>query len=669
MRQTIYSLLVTAAALFMTFSCSSDDDVIVNGGGSGGPGEGYLTFSLPGINSGSVSYAIATEKETTIANLTVYMFNNDSKLLEKVFRTSDNTVVLGGTASAQTASVNITGRTGKKLFYLLGNGEGRSDDLEDLDVGKTLESEFIEAISNRHETPLAIPLLMTGHTTITAVETPDNTPTELEVKLLRRVARMDVDNNPAVTNFDIKKILVSNANQRVYIFPEAQDTQGKTIETGTYNPIVITPKDIQNPNRMDSVFYLYPTTLGGTHTHISFEGEFNGETKVYNFKPSSEIQLLPNNRYTLRVKTVDVNNADIELRIEDWTAGDDQEGEPQTDLVTFSAVNYSGVKGIVYNSDDNSFDITNVTQAGKVKFSTLSYSAKGTIAETKYTVGSETTLPGLQINAPAPTLTYAPSYTQEYEIDVPVQTGDKKAIFEMVVTVRNEANPDQKSVYTFYSNRYPGTKLYPVEIGGLRWAPVNVGATEIGTANIVKYMGLFYQWGRNNIGFSYASGQSPTDVVAGPASYEDATTGSLADKFITYEPNPWDWLSPQDNTLWGDDNPQGPCPKGWHIAKLTDVEKILNMSDNGEYNEDVVYTAGQGITVKGDHAGESLFIPLAGYRTGNSGNSGNYGAVGYYWLATVDPPLRGTRLEITDDKVKTLPVARRHAHPIRCVQD
>ncbi|MDH6304367.1 uncharacterized protein (TIGR02145 family) [Parabacteroides sp. PF5-5] len=657
----VFQRILLLSLIFLMPGCSSDETVFSSPSEQGG--EGIVTFTLPFIQKGAVSYAtIAEDSENALSDLSIYMFNNESKKLEKVFRTSKSEITLEGSGANQTAKINVTGKTGTKIFYFVGNGEGRSDELANLNVGATLESDFIEAITDKHADPLATPLLMSGKTTITEVATPGNVPLELEVKLFRRVVRLDIDNDPKESNFDVKKILVSNAKLRGYVFGSATASPAKTIEEANYDPIEISTKTPGTPERLDSVFYLYPTTIGiGTDkTRIALEGIFNGETKVYNLN-IADLQIIANKRYILKVKKIDLNKIDAAITVVEWEEGGEQTANPETDLVTFSVIDHSAVPGIVDKGDDT-YDLTGVTAAGKLTFKTTSFNAKGTKAEVKYNYGSEDTYSDLKINTPTPALTYSSaSYVQEYEIDIP-QISDTKKPLEMEITLRNQANLDQKKVITLYISRYGDTKLYPVTVGGINWAPVNVGVS--GPDAKVTDHGLYYQWGRTYIGFTYESGINPTDVVAGPMEAEEAKSGNGMNKFIAAPNAPQDWLMPGQLTSWTDQL----CPQGWRIPTQDEFKEISNLYITNYANSSRLSFRNARLEVIGDNGTDILYMPAAGLRHYNSGTSGRRGTHGYYWSSDVYSE-QAANLSFTSSSFVVGAGGRSSCFSVRCVQE
>lgn len=653
------------AVPFLLFTACSDDDPV---GGNPYPEnpEGMITFTLSGVTKAVQTYAdpIATDNENSVSTVDVYMFNDDSGVLEKIFKV--DAANLGQVGTDLTATIDVTGRTGKRNFYFVANASGNASILEDVDAGLTTETEFKEYLTDRSQAAfLQNPLLMTAYSEIAAIETP--TPTEKKVKLMRRVARFDIDNKAAETNFTISKILIQGARERGYIFADATGTPAQTIETGSLPAINYTDSANANIGMVGSIFYLYPTTLETTGTMISFEGVFNGETRLYSLKPGTPIEA--NKRYILKVKKIDINKPDLELTAEDWgDAATTEEAKPEGNNATFSQAVLTGGTGI--QVDGNNYDISAATAAGTITIPVQSFKKVATTARVTYLIGSAADLPGFAINTPEPTLTYALSYLQEYKIIIPKQT--TPAPFHIQVEIVNEAFPEQREVYNIYGGLYPGTFLKPIVFGGIKWAPVNVGATEIGTANEVKYMGLLFQWGRN-VGFPYNAGQGEiTDTIMGPLDYITATTGEARDKFIiTPDVEPRDWLTPQDGSLWSGEKTQGPCPDGWRMPAKADLEKIVAAYGYGYgLNEGKVIwddTAKRGV-VKADNGSDLLYFPAAGWRSWANGKTFNYN-ISAYSLSSDTNGASAIALDFRSNEIALKTgIYRAGAFPVRCVQ-
>lgn len=125
-------------------------------------------------------------------------------------------------------------------------------------------------------------------------------------------------------------------------------------------------------------------------------------------------------------------------------------------------------------------------------------------------------------------------------------------------------------------------------------------------------MGYLYQWG-HNVSFTYGA----TGDVLGVACLfsEWYYTGIHKDKFITNGNDPYDWLSPQDYTLCSGANDQAVCPNGWRLP--TDTELTV-LKDKYDANKNL---AANRISIAGDVATETLYLPATGRRLYTNGTS------------------------------------------------
>ena len=153
---------------------------------------------------------------------------------------------------------------------------------------------------------------------------------------------------------------------------------------------------------------------------------------------------------------------------------------------------------------------------------------------------------------------------------------------------------------------------------GKYWIDRNLGASQVATSSIDAYaFGDLYQWGRAADGHEdrYSLTTSTNAATAVP------NAGNSWDGlFITEDSYPFDWLTPQDNTLWqGESGTNNPCPSGFRLPTATelDAERLSWATNNaaGAY-------------------GSPLKLPVGGSRDLVDG--GTYGAdIGLYWSSTV----------------------------------
>ncbi|MDH6304717.1 uncharacterized protein (TIGR02145 family) [Parabacteroides sp. PF5-5] len=653
----------TAAMLMLALSCSNEEL----------PGavppvrEGFITFTLPGKKQ-PISYVTASANENAVDSLVIYMFadgtdQNSPNLLEKVYRIGRAGLSQSGTSL--TTTIDITGRSGKRVFYFVANGKGNASVLSDINVGTTTEEEFVERLSDVQNGFLSMPLLMTSRKEIEDVEFP--TEDEKKVTLTRRVARFDVDNDASVTNFQIEKILIKDIHLQAYIFSNATGTAGQVPEVGNLPIINCSSQESANGSgSIEGLFYLYPTEIGQGKGGIWFEGVFMGERRIYHLK--NELSIKPNKRYTLKVTKVSTEATDLEIVVDDWVDdGGSHVIEPETNDVVFSDITKEGGDGLL--TFYHIYDITRMIQPLKLSVTVSSYNLPGARA---VVVGNVDNLPGFKVNTKEPVLTYSMYYTQDFEILIPPPINPQVNI-DIRIEIVNQLNTDQRLGLSIFTDveYYPETTLLPVILGGKTWAPVNVGATKIDIASgvyTVEHMGYLYQWGRNTGFVSGGEDDDPKDVypVAGGVSMYDATAGVAAGLFIKggafiY----YDWLTTQDDNLWSGDKRQGPCPDGWHVPTSEDFSSITIAYNEGKATRD---NSTGTFAITGDNGVDKLYFPAVGNRQYSTGKTYTDG-MGYYWTATPSERHSYKYTFFVDGHIDGQASPRSYGYSVRCIKD
>jgi uncharacterized protein (TIGR02145 family) len=158
-------------------------------------------------------------------------------------------------------------------------------------------------------------------------------------------------------------------------------------------------------------------------------------------------------------------------------------------------------------------------------------------------------------------------------------------------------------------------------ITGETWMDRNLGAYNAARSSTDCWAyGNLYQWGRASEGHEYrSSGTTATNATTAIPSLGNAWDGL----FILEESTPYDWLTPQDATLWqvagGTNNP---CPSGYRLPTQTELDA-----------ERASWIGGNNLA--GAYA-SPLKLPVTGYRYNNDGLLRDVGSAGYYWSSTVD---------------------------------
>lgn len=167
------------------------------------------------------------------------------------------------------------------------------------------------------------------------------------------------------------------------------------------------------------------------------------------------------------------------------------------------------------------------------------------------------------------------------------------------------------------------------------WAPVNCGY------NAANYpYGKLYQWGRKyGQGYSgtYGDVSEPT-LSAGPVSRVSGESEANSNIFYTASASPYNWLAPREDKLWNSGTEgipvktqYDPCPAGWRVPTLAELDALNNNYKYGVKNE----ADQKGYRYFGDYRPQddapSVFFPYAGYRSGYDGSARNRESDGYYW--------------------------------------
>jgi len=160
--------------------------------------------------------------------------------------------------------------------------------------------------------------------------------------------------------------------------------------------------------------------------------------------------------------------------------------------------------------------------------------------------------------------------------------------------------------YNPYVDPYGGHDF--VEIGGLKWATMNVGA------NAITDYGLYFQWGDTQ---GYTAAQVPSEKAFSWDDYKygDGTT------FTKYnETDGKTVLDPSDDAVtvaWGGN---------WRIPTKEEYQALVNATTNEWTTIDGVN--GRLFTDKTDNS-KTLFFPAAGNY--EDGDVWDVGSNGYYW--------------------------------------
>lgn len=250
---------------------------------------------------------------------------------------------------------------------------------------------------------------------------------------------------------------------------------------------------------------------------------------------------------------------------------------------------------------------------------------------------SLTTTPKLAGYAMVPTTAminaYNTTYNREftYQVQLTIQSNDVDTLLTRTITTNTTFEPshvyniiikiDQSSIE---SGIDPGVDFRAVDLGlpsGIRWASVNIGA-ETETER-----GLMFTWGCTT-GYSSVN---PTTDGHDFSKANDPLWRAKQNKYRKYGDGTQRVLVAEDDAAaqhadWGN---------GWCMPTKANYDELLANTTQ----EWVANYEGSGVsgmlftsTIAG-HTDKSIFMPIAGYRTGTS--FAGYSTTGYYWSSDV----------------------------------
>ncbi len=187
---------------------------------------------------------------------------------------------------------------------------------------------------------------------------------------------------------------------------------------------------------------------------------------------------------------------------------------------------------------------------------------------------------------------------------------------------------------------------------GKYWMDRNLGASQQATSSTdAAAYGDLYQWGRATEGHeSRTSGTTSTNATTAVPNAGNSWDGL----FITEGSSPYDWLTPQDNTLWqGVSGTNNPCPSGFRIPTEAEweAERVSWASNNA---------AGA--------FGSVLKLTVGGYRLRSSGSLTSVGSNGLYWSSTVDG-IDAHYLNFSSSSAGMTSYYRAYGFSVRCIKD
>jgi Fibrobacter succinogenes major domain (Fib_succ_major) len=182
---------------------------------------------------------------------------------------------------------------------------------------------------------------------------------------------------------------------------------------------------------------------------------------------------------------------------------------------------------------------------------------------------------------------------------------------------------------------------------GKIWMDRNLGASQvaISSTDAASY-GDLYQWGRRADGHQCRTSATTATL----SSIDQPANGN----FILAASTPYDWRSPQNNSLWqGVSGVNNPCPSGYRIP--SDTELDLERLSWGSNNSAGAFAS-------------PLKLPMAGYRDYSSGSLDFVGTLGYYWSSTVSG-IGSRSLSLDSSNADMYDDLRAYGVTVRCIKD
>jgi hypothetical protein len=613
--------------------------------------KGTVSFALPATGK-KVAYtrAEALTSEETLANLVIYQFGNVQSfgyggILEKIYASEEVSMsgaraveISGNSDEGYEVTINIGGDTGHKIFYLVANVNGTgnsalSSALSGFTPGVTTKEAFeAAAVTDDLEgtnavvsltTPLPMSNAPTSYTK--GIEVNDVlTPGYVAVTLKRSVARFDIVNHEDYTNFTVTGIVVKKGNLSGELVDKDLSYTPKTGDgvtddlsaTANGNDDINPAEDYVSANdptsglnangRAKSLnpaqFYLYPTTvkMDGSGTEIFVVGEFDGEGFVYPVTVTEDVDIKANFVYQIEVQRAELKEYTFTLvQVADWSDYNAstitaEKGDVVAEFGNLSDKDGEDLETTIYDYSEKSGEEL------ELQVETASTSDLGAVVtvasianEDGYTADPTVVEAAVQVVSGDPTVVTRSStalFKQVHVITLP----QPATPFKARVTIRDKKSLVHAREYTISSlGWYPGTTENPVRVGGVYWAPVNAGATTLvkdfnGVEMTVANVGNFYVWG-NGTPF-WPGAELPTAYSGG---------------------NGW----PAD---------QDPCPAGWRLPSLDEIKLLAPKEGNA------LVAAKKVVTIQGDGAGKTLYLPCGGMGDSN-GTHGGAGETAAVW--------------------------------------
>ena len=179
------------------------------------------------------------------------------------------------------------------------------------------------------------------------------------------------------------------------------------------------------------------------------------------------------------------------------------------------------------------------------------------------------------------------------------------------------------------------------------WLDRNLGASQVATAyNDSAAYGDLFQWGRLD--------DSHQTRTSGTTDTLSSTDNPGHSNFIKAPNSPYDWRSPQNDSLWqGVSGTNNPCPSGWRVPTSTELDTERASWTQQNYNGAFV---------------SPLKLTAGGYRRYSNASLNYMGSDGFYWSSSVSGTL-ASNLTFYNSAAYTSSHYRAFGFSVRCLKD
>lgn len=204
---------------------------------------------------------------------------------------------------------------------------------------------------------------------------------------------------------------------------------------------------------------------------------------------------------------------------------------------------------------------------------------------------------------------------------------------------------------------------------GKIWMDRNLGANRAAqsiTDN--SAYGCLYQWGRGNDGHANMNYTTPTNGIKLASSWPNniRSTTETPNNTLIYseEPTYTDWLVTPNPNLWqGVNGINNPCPSGFRLPTMTEIDAELSAYSITDTNVNSAYTNGPGGGFKFVKGGQR-------YYGDGFGVASSVGVYGWYWTSSVNSDGTSKQLRLSEAFVNITQTGNRNkGYSIRCIKN